>query len=128
MTTTEMAGRLDARLALHGIHAPRASRVLAQLLVVMIGVAFLLLIVTPWQQNIAGSGRVIAFNPEERPQDIDAPLDGRIVAWHVVEGQKVRKGDPIVDMSDNDPSILERMTQEREQTDRKSTRLNSSHT
>ena len=68
MTTTEMAGRLDARLALHGIHAPRASRVLAQLLVVMIGVAFVLLIVTPWQQNIAGSGRVIAFNPEERPQ------------------------------------------------------------
>jgi len=73
-------------------------------------------VVTPWQQNIPGSGRVIAFSPEERPQNIESPLDGRIVRWHVLEGQVVKRGDLIVEMTDNDPAINERLAQEREQT------------
>jgi multidrug efflux pump subunit AcrA (membrane-fusion protein) len=116
MTSHENTWQMDARLALHGVQAPRAARVLSRLLVVMMVVAVILLIVTPWQQNIAGAGRVIAFSPEERPQNIESPLDGRIVRWHVVEGQQVKRGDPIVDMTDNDPAINERLQQERDQT------------
>jgi adhesin transport system membrane fusion protein len=107
---------MDARLALHGVQAPRAARVLARLLVVLLLVGIALLVVTPWQQTIPGAGRVIAFSPEERPQNIEAPIDGRIVAWHVVEGQLVKRGDPIVDLTDNDPAIIERLGQERDQT------------
>lgn len=116
MSTHEYPWRMDARLALHGIQTPQATRALSRLLVVMLIVTTVLLIVTPWQQNIPGSGRVIAFSPEERPQNIESPLDGRIVRWHVVEGQVVKKNDPIVDMTDNDPSINERLEQERAQT------------
>ena len=116
MISHDKTWHMDARLALHGVQTPRASRALSRLLVVMMFVGVVLLIVTPWQQNIPGSGRVIAFNPEERPQNIESPLDGRIVRWHVVEGQVVKKGDPIVDMTDNDPSINERLEQERDQT------------
>lgn len=116
MTTSDNTWRMDARMALHGVQTPRASRVLARLLVVMMATGVILLVVTPWQQNIAGAGRVIAFSPEERPQNIESPLDGRIVKWHVVEGQTVRKGDLIVEMTDNDPSINERLQQERDQT------------
>ncbi len=116
MTSHENTWQMDARLALHGVQTPRSARVLSRLLVAMIVVAVVLLIVTPWQQNIAGAGRVIAFSPEERPQNIESPLDGRIVTWHVVEGQIVKRGDPIVDMTDNDPSINERLQQERDQT------------
>ena len=116
MISHDKTWHMDARLALHGVQTPRASRALSRLLVVMMIVGVVLLIVTPWQQNIPGSGRVIAFNPEERPQNIESPLDGRIVRWHVVEGQVVKKGDPIVDMTDNDPSINERLEQERDQT------------
>ena len=112
MNTHENTWHMDTRLALHGVQTPRAARVLARLLIVMMIVGVLLLIFTPWQQNIAGTGRVIAFSPEERPQNIEAPLDGRIVRWHVVEGQVVRRGDPIVEMTDNDPSIQERLGQE----------------
>ncbi|MGE3178840.1 MAG: HlyD family secretion protein [Vicinamibacterales bacterium] len=116
MTQHEQTWHMDGRLALHGIHAPRAARALARLLIVMLGVGVILLIVTPWQQNIPGAGRVIAFSPEERPQNVEATIDGRIVRWHVQEGQAVKRGDPIVELTDNDPAIMDRLQQERDQT------------
>ena len=106
---------MDQRLALHNVQAPRSARVLARLLVVLLVVTGLALTVTPWQQNIPGSGRVIAFSPEERLQQIEAAVDGRVVKWHVVEGSRVRRGEPIVDLTDNDPSILVRLREERDQ-------------
>ena len=106
--------RTEGRVALQALHAPRASRVLARLLLILMAVGVLVLVVTPWQQNIAGTGRVIAYNPEDRPQDVQAPIDGRIVRWHVVEGTTVRKGDPLVDLTDNDPSIMQRLAEERD--------------
>jgi membrane fusion protein, adhesin transport system len=105
--------RTEGRVALQALHAPHASRVLARLLLTLIGLAAVLLVVTPWQQNIRGTGRVIAYNPEERPQNVQAPVDGRIVQWYVVEGSIVKKGEPLVDLSDNDPSIMERLAEER---------------
>ena len=106
---------MDQRLALHNVQVPRSARVLARLLVVLLVVTAVAFTLTPWQQNITGSGRVIAFSPEERTQQIDTPVDGRIVRWHVVEGDTVARGAPIVDLTDNDPAIIERMRQEREQ-------------
>ena len=64
---------------------------------------------TPWQQSLEGSGRVIALTPVERQQTISAPVDGRVVRWHVAEGTRVRKGDVVVDVSDNDPGMIERL-------------------
>ncbi len=106
---------LPSYLAIHAVHAPRATRILAAILVVLILVVALALTITPWQQNVSGSGRVMAFSPEERQQNIEAPVDGRIARWHVVEGSSVKKGDPIVELTDNDPAIIERLTQERDQ-------------
>lgn len=116
MTPHDQTWHMDARLALHGVKTPRSARTLARLLVIMMATSVVLLVVTPWQQNIPGSGRVIAFSPEERPQNVESPLDGRIVRWHVVEGQVVKRGDLIVEMTDNDPAINERLAQERDQT------------
>ena len=107
--------RMDQRLALHNVQAPRSGRLLARLLVLLLVVSALALTITPWQQNIPGSGRVIAFSPEERLQQIEAAIDGRIVKWHVVEGSVVKRGDPIVELTDNDPSIMMRLEEEREQ-------------
>ena len=72
------------------------------------------MIVLPWQQTARGTGRVIAYSPNDRPQDINAPVDGRIQTWHVFEGSKVKEGDPIVELTDNDPEIIERLKVERE--------------
>ena len=96
--------QMDQRLALHGIHAPRSARLLARLLVVLTVLGAVALVVTPWQQTIPGTGRVIAFSPEERPQEVQALVDGRVATWHVVEGSVVKAGDPIVDLADNDPA------------------------
>jgi membrane fusion protein, adhesin transport system len=107
---------IPQRLSLHAIDVPRSQRVLSRVLVILLVTTAVALTVTPWQQNVSGSGRVIAFNPEERPQNIDALVDGRIAKWYVVEGSKVKKGDPIVDLSDNDPDIMMRLGQERDAT------------
>lgn len=114
--TSAKTRQLPSRLGLHSIAVPRAQRILSRVLLALLLTLALALTITPWQQNVTGSGRVIAFRPDERPQNIEAPVEGRITKWYVVEGSKVKKGDPIVDLSDNDPDILERMKLEREAT------------
>jgi|GEM_PF-30960 len=74
----------------------------------LIGIFF-----TPWQQSITGSGRVIAYAPLERQQAIEAPIEGRVIRWFVREGSVVQEGDPIAELSDNDPEILARLARER---------------
>jgi multidrug efflux pump subunit AcrA (membrane-fusion protein) len=72
------------------------------------------LLVSPWQQNISGAGRVSAFVPAERQQTIDAPVGGRIVRWLAKEGMKVKAGDVLVEIADVDPELLQRLRQQRE--------------
>ena len=73
----------------------------------------LALIFVPWQQTSFGLGRVVAYSPTERQQNIDAPVEGRIGRWFVQEGSKVKAGDPIVELVDNDPEILNRLRAEK---------------
>jgi multidrug resistance efflux pump len=91
-------------LALSG--TGRGTRVLARMLAlvalaVVLGIAFL-----PWQQSVQGAGRVIAFNPLDRRVSIEAPVNGRVKKLLVVENQRVRKGDIIVEIQDNDPNLI----------------------
>jgi len=95
------------------VRPARATRTLARLVQVLLALVLLALVVVPWQQTSEGRGRVIAYAPVERQQTIDAPVDGRVVRWHVQEGDHVSAGAQIVDVSDNDPSILQRLEQER---------------
>ncbi|MCA9620545.1 MAG: HlyD family efflux transporter periplasmic adaptor subunit [Myxococcales bacterium] len=76
-------------------------------------VVALLLLASPWQQNVRGTGRVVAYAPMDRLQTIEAPIKGRVVRWHVQEGSQVRAGDPIADIADNDPEYLARLERER---------------
>ncbi len=94
----------------------RPMRLLARMLWgALIGSALALFIV-PWQQSVRGFGRVIAYAPLERQQTIEAPIEGRVVHWFVQEGQRVKKGQPIAELSDNDPQILARLQREYEAT------------
>lgn len=77
---------------------------------------FIFAIVCPWQQNITGMGRVIAFAPNDRPQALQATISGRIVDWHVVEGTTVKKGQVLVELTDNDPDRLQRLQLQRDAT------------
>jgi multidrug efflux pump subunit AcrA (membrane-fusion protein) len=91
---------------------PRAVRRLAFGLVLGL---FLLLPVAgfvPWMQTVPGQGQTIAFHPARRPQFIVSPIEGRVKKWHVVEGDRVRAGQLLVDLVDNDPLILERLREQ----------------
>ncbi|MFO0742873.1 MAG: HlyD family efflux transporter periplasmic adaptor subunit [Labilithrix sp.] len=90
----------------------RASTVLSRLLIGAIAVFVLLLVFVPWQQSVDGTGRVIAYAPQERQQFIEAPLEGRVVSWNVQEGMRVKKGDVLLEMTDNDPLVLSRIQTE----------------
>lgn len=73
----------------------------------------LALALVPWQQTASGTGRVVAYSPTDRAQDVEATIKGRVSKWHVVEGSEVEKGDPIVELTDVDPNYMERLRQER---------------
>lgn len=77
---------------------------------------FLLLVlsITPWQQNVRGIGRVIAYTPADRQQFITAPVEGRIATWHVKEGSQVKQGDILAQLLDNDPLLIERIKSEKQ--------------
>ena len=74
---------------------------------------FILFLFLPWQQFSSGTGRVIALDPNERIQDIHAPITGIISTWHVREGSQVKKGDVLVELSDTDPQIIKRLESEK---------------
>jgi multidrug efflux pump subunit AcrA (membrane-fusion protein) len=79
-----------------------------------IGVGLIVFLLMPWTQTIPGEGRVIAYAPDERRQEISAPVEGRIGQWRVQEGDHIKRGQVIADLMDNDPEIIERIKLERD--------------
>ncbi|MFO0642300.1 MAG: HlyD family efflux transporter periplasmic adaptor subunit [Polyangiaceae bacterium] len=106
---------LDAggRSAVNLVRPKAGIRSVARLIVVTLVVAIASLFVIPWQQQAFGRGRVIAFAPLDRRQNLEAPIDGRVMSWEVREGSKVKEGDVIAVLADNDPELLARMRLER---------------
>ncbi len=89
-------------------------RILGRILAGAFVFSMIALAIVPWQQTSRGTGRVVAYSPNDRQQNIDAPVEGRLGKWFVHEGSIVKEGDPIVEIFDNDPEILSRLKSERE--------------
>lgn len=104
----------DELPVLQGVRSPFPLRILALVCVLMLIAIVSALILTPWQQNVQGSGSVIAYSPLEREQPIESPIKGRVMRWYVQEGSYVQKGDRIADVLDNDPEYLARLRQQRQ--------------
>jgi len=91
---------------------PRPTRSLARLILVILTLLIVLLSVAPWIQTASGSGQIIALDPTNRVQSVTASVSGRIKQWHVEEGSRVKLGDPLVELADNDPNYTERLQAE----------------
>jgi multidrug resistance efflux pump len=91
-----------------------STRVLASFILAALAAAIVAMLFVPWQQTSRGAGRVIAYHPTERPQTVEAPIDGRVARWgtNIVEGTRVAKGDLILEISDNDASRNFRLQQQ----------------
>lgn len=91
--------------------APAAKRIAHSM-----GKLFLLLVLflgfTPWQQNVRGFGKVVAYTPGERQQLISAQIEGRVTRWLVKEGAQVKQGQVLAELQDNDPQLLQRLQSE----------------
>ncbi len=71
------------------------SRILLGIFILIIFILFL-----PWTQNIRVNGYVGTLNPDQKPQTVNSIIGGKIVKWFVREGDYVKKGDTIVEISE----------------------------
>jgi adhesin transport system membrane fusion protein len=78
-----------------------------------IGAVVMVLMFLPWQQYVTGKGSVIAYRPQDRPQVVNTAIAGRITAWHVAEGQFVRRGQPIITLAEIKDDYLDPATADR---------------
>ena len=70
----------------------------------------------PWTQNIRAKGLVTTLSQEQRPQELNTVLAGKVLKWYVKEGDFVQTGDTILQLGEVkveyfDPQLLSR-TQE----------------
>ena len=101
----------------HTFHPPklacssRGARRLARILVVLLIALIVAFVVAPWQQNVTGAGRVVAYSPLAREQTVEAPVKGRIVRFtdEIREGMLVKKGTFIAEIRDLDPELFDRL-------------------
>lgn len=100
---------------LASLEVPSIMRVIAVMLVTGSVAIILFLIFTPWVQTASGFGSVTTLNPHDRQQELNALVSGRIQEWFVRDGSRVKAGDPIVKIVDNDPNFLQSLEAERSQ-------------
>jgi multidrug resistance efflux pump len=90
------------------------SKVRYWLLGILSGLVIILFI--PWTQNIRAAGDITTLRQEQRPQQLNTIIPGKIAKWHVKEGDYVKAGDTIMQLAEIkddylDPNLLSR-TQE----------------
>lgn len=85
--------------SLDTLSTPRTGIILTRWLLVILVMLFIVLFL-PWQQNITGKGVVSALTPQDRPQNVQNAIAGRIERWYVQEGALVKKGDTLLQISE----------------------------
>jgi multidrug efflux pump subunit AcrA (membrane-fusion protein) len=70
-------------------------------------IAFITVMFVPWTQTIRAKGAVIALRQEQRPQEINTIIAGRIVKWHIKEGDFVKAGDTLAQLAEVKDSYLD---------------------
>lgn len=71
----------------------------------------------PWTQNVRARGSVTTLRQEQRPQELNSIIPGRIIKWYVKEGDLVQAGDTILQIGEVkedyfDPNLIDRTGQQ----------------
>ncbi|GAA4314652.1 HlyD family secretion protein [Nibribacter koreensis] len=95
---------------------PKLAKVLAYWTIGLFTLLFIALWL-PWTQNIRSTGSITTLQAQDRPQTVHSTIAGRIEKWQVQEGQKVKKGDTLVVLSEVkekyfDPQLLSRLEEQ----------------
>ncbi len=105
ITIDELAASTKLR-SWENAQLPKGWRFSSRLPIALVLFFWLIIIFVPWTQTVTVTGQMSAYTPYERPQDIEAQITGRIKKWHVFEGDKVKEGDLILELEDNDPNFM----------------------
>lgn len=76
-------------------------------------VSLCIVLFLPWTQNIRGEGNVTTLRQEQRPQELNSIIPGKISKWFVQEGDFVNAGDTLLQISEIkddylDPNLIAR--------------------
>lgn len=127
MTPTVSRGRSQQRMplapaayseslmpALRLTRSSRIARRISKVLVICLAGATLLMLFVPWQQSISGTGTVLAYAPDQRPQTLQSRVSGRVyrLGENIFENAKVREGQVILEMRDLDEAYSSRLQQQ----------------
>ena len=85
--------------SLETVEKKQAGPVLKRILKWSFFLTFALLLL-PWTQNIRSYGSVTTLKPNQKPQSLNSVIAGQIKQWYVQEGDFVRKGDTILQISE----------------------------
>jgi len=88
------------------VTVPRYLRKYGRMAIGLLLFFFCAVAFVPWTQTITATGQLSAYTPAERPQEIEAQIQGRIKKWHVFEGGRVKQGELILELEDIDPSFM----------------------
>lgn len=74
---------------------------------------FVLFLFLPWTQNIRAKGQVTTLYQNQRPQQVNTIIGGRVIKWYIKEGDYVKAGDTLVQLTEVkadylDPQLLDR--------------------
>jgi len=77
---------------------------------------FVIFLFLPWTQNIRAKGTVTTLYQDQRPQQVNTIIGGRVMKWNIKEGDYVKAGDTLIQLTEVktdylDPNLLQR-TQE----------------
>lgn len=74
---------------------------------------FFIFLFLPWTQNIRAKGVVTTLYQDQRPQQVNTIIGGRVMKWYIKEGDYVKAGDTLIQLSEVkvdylDPNLLQR--------------------
>lgn len=98
------------------IQSTRNIRILASTVLVLLVAGIVAMAFLPWQQSARGTGRVIAYSPQQRIQEVLSPAKGVIVdvAAGVNEGGTVKKDDVLLEIQPSAANLEQQLMSSRE--------------
>jgi multidrug efflux pump subunit AcrA (membrane-fusion protein) len=78
-------------------------------------IAGIITLFIPWTQNIKVKGNVTSLYQSQRPQQLNSPIPGRIIKWNVKNGDYVKKGDTLLQLSEIKDDYLDPLLVQRTQ-------------
>lgn len=73
----------------------------------------IIILLLPWTQNIRAKGKITTLFLEQRPQEVNTIIAGKVIKWNVKEGDYVKQGDTLLQLGEIkidylDPKLLSR--------------------